>query len=136
MDKTSDTLFLKKAGFVRPPNANITGSYESYKGFILFKGICDDCGQLIQLKLKGNTDKLKYDEEKTKYLVAKSLIKKHECHAIRDILASKPEKYFSDFRRGKEKKQEVDYYKQKAGIDTRDKPIDLKAMNSLNGGKA
>lgn len=136
MDKTSDTLFLKKAGFVRPPNANITGSFEPYQGFILFKGICGDCGQLIELKLRGNTDKLKYDNSKMKYLVAKSLIKKHECPAIKDILTTKHDKYFSDFRRGKEKKQEVDYHKQKAGIDTRDKPIDLKAMNSLKGGNA
>lgn len=124
--------FEKRLGFTAPPVVPISGSFAVYTNVIEADMKCHACGRSVLVVLKGSTKN--YDEKKAMAAVVKTMRAKHECPAVRDTLMAKAHKFFADFRRGKEKKGEIDYLREKAGLDTRDKPISRKQMLDSRGG--
>jgi hypothetical protein len=126
-------IFEKLMGFARPPVAPISGSFAVYSHVIEADMKCHACGRHVLVRLKGDTRN--YDEQRATKAIVEAVRKKHDCPAVRDTLVAKAHKFFADFRRGKEKKQEADHFAQKAGIDTRDKPITKKQIEDSRKNK-
>lgn len=74
---------------------------------------CKSCGAKINLTLKGDPTRL--SEKAIDSRVLRVATARHDCPAVRDELGAHLDKYFSDLRRGMEKKREAEYQRSKGG---------------------
>ncbi len=72
---------------------------------------CKSCGTHLNLTLKGDPTRL--SEKVIGARVLRVAEARHDCPAVQDEMTAHLDKYFSDLRRGMEKKREADYLREK-----------------------
>lgn len=76
---------------------------------------CKSCGATVMVTLRGDNTKMSPAAIGQRVLaVAQG---KHDCPAVLAELEAHPERYYSDLRRGMEKKHEVDHLRSLKGND-------------------
>lgn len=121
--------FEKKHGFIRPPRAFFTGTYQSFKDSVEAKLHCKTCGGEVNIRFRGNPDTM--SEAGLRDWILKRAEIRHQCPAVLDLLKAKSRKYFADIFRGKEKNDEDDYKARQNGMVT-----DFLLRRNLKGARA
>ena len=98
--------FEKRFGFVAPPIAHLSGTWEAFKTCVMARLKCHDCGAEINIRFRGNPDTM--TEAGISQWVLSRASQKHQCLAVDGLLALKPKKYFADLLRGREKLHELE----------------------------
>jgi hypothetical protein len=111
MGKKATTDFEKKHGFAAPLKAHLEGHWEAFFMRVEATLTCKDCGATLHLSLKGAPTKL--SERQIGQRVLAVAQRRHECPAVTAQTEAHLDKYFSDLRRGMEKKHEIDYRREK-----------------------
>lgn len=98
--------FEKKHGFVAPPIAHLSGTWEAFKTCVIARLKCSDCGAEVNIRFRGNPDTMSHDGI-SRWVLARAQ-QKHQCLAVDGLLSLKPKRYFADLLRGREKLHELE----------------------------
>lgn len=110
MIKAQDLGFLKRFGFHRPPTAHLEGYMCVHKDGISGKLTCKDCGNEVNIFLRGDPSKM--TEEQQRGTILRKASEKHQCEAVQQELAAKSHRFFCDIKRGLDKIRSAEFLKQ------------------------